>query len=153
MHSGVRCVLTAAGLLNDPITGRKRGIDSLRHAYATLLVLSGRVSRAGLGANMGNSLPLIDRHYYHFAPKKVAGGGMLGPRLLDLAGAGSQRGTRGSPRPEAGRCGPRHSADRLRRGRRVIGGCRARRRRAIARPRADLHQLRRLSRLDAARRP
>ena len=65
-------LLTAAGLLLDPITGRKRGIYSFRHTYATLLVTSGRVSPAELGANMGTSLPMIDRHYYHFDPKKAA---------------------------------------------------------------------------------
>jgi integrase len=70
--SGVRRVLTAAGLLQDPVTGRKRGIYSFRHTYATLLVTSGRVSPAELGANMGTSLPMIDRHYYHFDPKKAA---------------------------------------------------------------------------------
>ena len=70
--SGVRRVLTAAGLLLDPITGKKRGIYSFRHTYATLLVSSGRVSPAELGANMGTSLPMIDRHYYHFDPKKAA---------------------------------------------------------------------------------
>jgi len=64
--SGVRRVLTAAGLLNDPITDRKRGIYSFRHTYATLLVSSGRVSPAELGDNMGTSLPMIDRHYYRW---------------------------------------------------------------------------------------
>lgn len=33
---------------------------------------AGRVSPAELGANMGTSLPMIDRHYYHFDPKKGA---------------------------------------------------------------------------------
>jgi integrase len=70
--SGVRRALTAAGLLNDQITGKVRGIYSFRHTYATLLVSSGRVSPAELGANMGTSLPMIDRHYYHFDPKKAA---------------------------------------------------------------------------------
>ena len=30
------------------------------------------VSPAELGANMGTSLHMIDRHYYHFDPKKAA---------------------------------------------------------------------------------
>jgi len=64
--------LDAAGLLQDPITGRKRCIYSFRYTYATLLASSGRVSPAELGANMGTSLPMIDRHYYHFDPKKAA---------------------------------------------------------------------------------
>ena len=70
--SGVRRALTAAGLLLDPITGKKRGIYSFRHTYATLLVSSGRVSPAELAENMGTGLNMIDRHYYHFNPKKAA---------------------------------------------------------------------------------
>ena len=70
--SGVRRVLTAAGLLLDPITGKRRGIYSFRHTYATLLVSSGRVSPAELAENMGTGLNMIDRHYYHFNPKKAA---------------------------------------------------------------------------------
>jgi integrase len=70
--SGVRRVLKAAGLLLDPVTGRQRGIYSFRHTYATLLVSAGRISPAELGANMGTSLAMIDRHYYHFDPKKAA---------------------------------------------------------------------------------
>jgi len=69
--SGVAKVLAAAGLRHDPKTGRNRGIYSFRHSYATWRLQAGR-SPIEIARNMGTSLSMIERHYYHYLPRLVA---------------------------------------------------------------------------------
>lgn len=69
--SGVAKVLTAAGLRKDPKSGKNRGIYSFRHSYATWRLQAGR-SPIEIARNMGTSLAMIERHYYHFLPRLVA---------------------------------------------------------------------------------
>lgn len=69
--SGVAKVLTAAGLRVDPKTGRNRGIYSFRHTYATWRLQAGRTP-IEIARNMGTSLAMIERHYYHYFPRLIA---------------------------------------------------------------------------------
>jgi integrase len=69
--SGVAKALTAAGLRKDPKSGKNRGIYSFRHSYATWRLQAGR-SPIEIARNMGTSLAMIERHYYHFMPRLVA---------------------------------------------------------------------------------
>lgn len=69
--SGVAKVLERAGLRKDPKSGRNRGIYSFRHSYATWRLQAGR-SPIEIARNMGTSLAMIERHYYHFMPRMVA---------------------------------------------------------------------------------
>jgi integrase len=69
--SGVGGVLTKAGLRKDPKSGKNRGIYSFRHSYATWRLQAGR-SPIEIARNMGTSLAMIERHYYHFMPRMVA---------------------------------------------------------------------------------
>jgi integrase len=69
--SGVRGVLTKAGLRKDPKSGKNRGIYSFRHSYATWRLQAGR-SPIEIARNMGTSLAMIERHYYHYMPRMVA---------------------------------------------------------------------------------
>ena len=69
--SGVAKVLTAAGLRKEPKTGKNRGIYSFRHSYATWRLQAGR-SPIEIARNMGTSLAMIERHYYHYLPRLVA---------------------------------------------------------------------------------
>lgn len=69
--SGVAKALEAAGVRKDPKTGRNRGIYSFRHSYATWRLQAGR-SPIEIARNMGTSLAMIERHYYHYMPRLVA---------------------------------------------------------------------------------
>jgi integrase len=69
--SGVAKALTAAGLRKDPKSGKNRGIYSFRHSYATWRLQAGR-SPIEIARNMGTSLAMIERHYYHYLPRLVA---------------------------------------------------------------------------------
>jgi integrase len=69
--SGVAGVLTKAGLRKDPKSGKNRGIYSFRHSYATWRLQAGR-SPIEIARNMGTSLAMIERHYYHYMPRLVA---------------------------------------------------------------------------------
>ena len=69
--SGVAKALTAAGLRKDSKSGKNRGIYSFRHSYATWRLQAGR-SPIEIARNMGTSLAMIERHYYHYLPRLVA---------------------------------------------------------------------------------
>ncbi len=83
--SGVARALERAGLRKDPKSGRNRGIYSFRHSYATWRLQAGR-SPIEIARNMGTSLAMIERHYYHFMPRMVA------DRLTDGKAVGEVRG-------------------------------------------------------------
>ena len=69
--SGVAKALEAARLRREPKSGRNRGIYSFRHSYATWRLQAGR-SPIEIARNMGTSLAMIERHYYHYLPRQVA---------------------------------------------------------------------------------
>ncbi len=60
-----RALLDDTGLRVDPVTDLRRTPYSLRHHYATsvLLELEGEVSMARLADQMGTSIEMIDRYY------------------------------------------------------------------------------------------
>jgi hypothetical protein len=69
--SSVRRLYTLAGLLKCPKTGKNRGIYSGRHTYATARIAA-RLNPAELAANMGTSIAMLERSYYHFDAKAAA---------------------------------------------------------------------------------
>jgi len=69
--SSVRRLYTQAGLLACPKTGRNRGIYSGRHTYATGRIAA-QLNPAALAANMGTSIAMLERSYYHFDAKAAA---------------------------------------------------------------------------------
>ena len=62
--SGFNALLEDADLVKDN-HGLKRTIYSLRHTYATFRKLYGNVDVFDLAGNMGTSVDMIKRHYYH----------------------------------------------------------------------------------------
>jgi hypothetical protein len=69
--SGVGGVLTLAGLRKDPKSGRNRGIYSCRHSYATRQVQDD-VNAQELSENMGTSVAMLNRSYFHFNARDAA---------------------------------------------------------------------------------
>lgn len=69
--SGVARALTLAGLRKDPKTGRNRGIYSCRHSYATRQVQDD-VNPQELSENMGTSVAMLNRSYFHFNAREAA---------------------------------------------------------------------------------
>ena len=69
--SGVGGVLTLAGLRKDPKSGRNRGIYSCRHSYATRQVQDD-VNAQELSENMGTSVAMLNRSYFHFNAREAA---------------------------------------------------------------------------------
>ncbi len=69
--SGVAGVLNLAGLRKDPKSGRNRGIYSCRHSYATRQVQDERNAQE-LADNMGTSLAMLQRSYFHFDARAAA---------------------------------------------------------------------------------
>jgi hypothetical protein len=69
--SSVRRLYTLAGLLKCPKTGKNRGIYSGRHTYATARIAAA-LNPADLAANMGTSIAMLERSYYHFDAKAAA---------------------------------------------------------------------------------
>jgi integrase len=69
--SSVRRLYKQAGLLACPKTGRNRGIYSGRHTYATGRIAA-ELSPAKLAANMGTSIAMLERSYYHHDAKAEA---------------------------------------------------------------------------------
>lgn len=60
-------LLTAAGLLVDPLTNAERTLYSLRHYYATQQLLAS-VPMHTLAKNMGTSVIMLERHYSKLTP-------------------------------------------------------------------------------------
>ena len=58
-----RALLDDTGLRADPVTDLRRTPYSLRHYYATSVLLEGEVSMARLADQMGTSVEMIDRYY------------------------------------------------------------------------------------------
>lgn len=52
------------GLLDDA-NGKRRTLYSLRHTYATTVLLSGQLSELDLARNMGTGIAQIEKHYSH----------------------------------------------------------------------------------------
>ena len=69
--SSVRRLYTLAGLLKCPKTGKNRGIYSGRHTYATARIAAA-LNPAELAANMGTSIAMLERSYYHFDARAAA---------------------------------------------------------------------------------
>jgi hypothetical protein len=69
--SSVQRLYKLAGLLSCPKTGRNRGIYSGRHSYATARIRD-NLNPAALAANMGTSIAMLQRSYYHFDAKAEA---------------------------------------------------------------------------------
>jgi integrase len=61
-RDGVKDVLTAAGVLRDPMTNDERVAYSFRHWFATMLIDKG-VPTAHIAVWMGTSEYMIERHY------------------------------------------------------------------------------------------
>lgn len=62
--------LEQLGLLYT-IDGKKRPLYSLRHTYATLMLVHDAVSPHTLAKQLGNSVPMIERHYSHLDSVKA----------------------------------------------------------------------------------
>ena len=70
-HGGIKRLLKSAGLLKDPKTGKNRGIYSCRHTYATGQLKAGR-NTIDVARNMGTSLAMLEKSYFHFLAKDAA---------------------------------------------------------------------------------
>jgi integrase len=68
---GVKRLFAAADLLKDPKSGKNRGIYSCRHTYATGALNAGR-NAIDVARNMGTSLAMLEKSYFHFLAKDVA---------------------------------------------------------------------------------
>jgi integrase len=75
--AGLRKLLKSAGLVRDPKTGKNRGIYSARHSYATWRLQEG-VSSAIVARNMGTSIEMLDKNYYHHQSRVTADSLMKG---------------------------------------------------------------------------
>lgn len=62
--------LTEINLLNTP-AGKKRQLYSLRHTYATLMLVHDEVSPHTLAKQMGTSVAMIEKHYSHLDAVKA----------------------------------------------------------------------------------
>ena len=69
-RDGVKHVLTAAGVLRDPMTSDERVAYSFRHWFATLLIDRG-MPTAQIAAWMGTSEYMIHRNYNHWLLDRV----------------------------------------------------------------------------------
>jgi len=70
--AGFESLLKNTNLLHDN-HGEKRSIYSLRHTYGTFRVIYGKNTDIFLLAeNMGTSVEMIKKHYYHGNPAQVA---------------------------------------------------------------------------------
>ncbi len=65
-------LLKDAGLLVDRRTEQNRTLYSLRHTYATLARLYGRMDIDTLAIQMGTSVGMIEKHYSHLTPRMMA---------------------------------------------------------------------------------
>lgn len=63
--------LSEVGLLTDK-HGNKRTLYSLRHTYATLQLVLGKVPIHQLAKQMGTSIQMLEQHYSHLEPIMVA---------------------------------------------------------------------------------
>ena len=70
--SGIRRVFAAAGVLKDPKTGKNRTIYSCRHSYATWQIERGPENIAQVAQNMGTSIAMIEKNYYHHSARASA---------------------------------------------------------------------------------
>ena len=77
--AGLRKLLKSVGLVRDPKTGRNRGIYSARHSYATWRLQDG-VSAAIVAHNMGTSIEMLNKNYYHHQSRVTADSLMKGIR-------------------------------------------------------------------------
>lgn len=64
--------LESINLDRDVETDKKRTLYSLRHYYATKMIIKGVVSNEQLAKHMGTSPQMIDRHYEHLKMRDVA---------------------------------------------------------------------------------
>lgn len=64
--------LEKLNLESDVETGKKRTLYSLRHFYATKMIIKGVVSNEQLAKHMGTSPQMIDKHYEHLKMRDVA---------------------------------------------------------------------------------
>lgn len=71
LNQTFRAFLRHVGLLEDPDTGQKRTLYSLRHMYATFRILKG-IDLHVLSRQMGTSIPMLEKHYSHLEPRMMA---------------------------------------------------------------------------------
>jgi integrase len=70
LHTTFQWLMKESGLAKDAITDRQRTLHSLRHTYATLALMDGQMDMHTVAKQMGTSIAMLERHYWH-SPKSV----------------------------------------------------------------------------------
>jgi integrase len=65
-------LLIDADMLYHPQTGERRSLYSIRHTYATSMLVEGRVREEVLAKQMGTSTAMIEANYSHLTPTMAA---------------------------------------------------------------------------------
>ena len=66
LHQTFEALLEEAGLLKDKRTGQNRTLYSLRHFYATQMLMRGHTNIHALARQMGTSTQMLERFYSDF---------------------------------------------------------------------------------------
>ena len=69
IHQTFRKFVTDAGLITCPRTNQNRTLYSLRHTYATFVLLNDGMDIHALAIKMSNSIGMIERQYSHLTPR------------------------------------------------------------------------------------
>lgn len=63
MHTSFELLLSDLDMRVDPTTGKNRSLYSLRHSYATMSLLDGKLDMHTLAKQMGTSIGMLEQHY------------------------------------------------------------------------------------------
>ena len=98
LHQTFEQLLTEAELLRDPRTGQNRTLYSLRHFYATRMLMRNHINIHALARQMGTSTQMLEQFYSDFVstltPEHFAGGELS---ELTLAVSATKRAAKGKP--------------------------------------------------------